>query len=102
MARGPADEGHDEEGRDVSPYRQKPDPVPPAPPAREPRESWMDRHFAFVLIASIVATTVVAAIVAYYDRQHPAPPKPCSSFADVPAKDLPARCTKIYDPDGGT
>lgn len=79
----------------MSPYR-KPAPMPAHEP--EPSRPDPDRWLSRFLWTLLVLAVVVIGRGAYVRwRDGPPPPAPCSSFADWPAKDIPARCTKTYD-----
>ena len=81
----------------MGPYRT---PAPMPPPESEPvlpnPDRWLMR-FLWTVLALVVALIGCKAYLAY--RDGPAPPAPCSSYAEWPAKDIPARCTKNFDGD---
>lgn len=86
----------------MTPYR---DPSPPPATPREPfatrLRKWAGRNEGWLIVAFVGAVTVLVTIAAVEERRHPRPPLPCSAFAEWAAKDVPARCTRTYDPDGG-
>lgn len=48
--------------------------------------------FFAVYVAGLLAMTA-------YKTAHPDDPKPCSSFADTPREDVPARCFSDFRPE---
>lgn len=53
--------------------------------------------YAMVVFGVFAVMLLLMKIAAWYDGRYVLP-RPCADFANLPAKDLPARCTKEYDP----
>lgn len=79
----------------MSPYRNRDTPVP-APVAPE-RRGWSVEGLFWVVVLGAVAIGVVTLI----SGRRPRSVRPCAELANTPASDLPARCTRTYDPEGG-
>ncbi len=57
------------------------------------REPWVWRHAPFIIVGVVVG---IATPLIWYARTHPEPPPPCERFADLPMKDVPARCVRYF------
>ncbi len=74
------------------PYREaeEPEPIYVAP-----RPFDWEGAFPLLLMGGLLVLLIGTG---WYGCTHPKPPPSCADLANVPSKDLPARCTKNYDP----
>lgn len=88
----------------MQPYRVPGEtPQEPPPPSRWARVVGFYRKDPWFLLCFSVlglVTGVTAGFMVYHAVVDPPPkPKPCSDFADYAASNVPARCTKNFNPE---